>query len=98
MQPGASVLQFVKAVEQPCLVLNLTPVQYCNSAFLGILVRLSKRLRVERSGRFGVCNLSKYPQTVDSASKNDQIVEAFENSSAASAADTSTTSVDEPAR
>ena len=90
----AELLEFVKAVDPPYLVMDLSHTQYCGSAFLGFLVRLSNRLRVERSGRFGVSNLSKYLQTVVSGARIDQIIDVFENRDDAAEAYASALSID----
>lgn len=82
----AELPEFFKTVEPPLVVVDLASTRFCGSAFLGFLVRLSIQLRVERNGRFGVCHLSKYLQTVVSASKLGHVIDIFENRSDATKA------------
>jgi anti-anti-sigma regulatory factor len=74
----ADVLELANTVDPPLVLMDLKHTNYCGSAFLGFLVRLSNRIAVQRNGRFGVCHLSKFVQTVVSASKMEKVFDVFE--------------------
>jgi anti-anti-sigma regulatory factor len=80
------ILDLAKTVEPPRMIMDLTHTEYFGSAFLGLLIRISNRLTVQRKGRFGVCHLSKFCRTVITVSKVDTLFELFETRADAIAA------------
>lgn len=80
------ILDLAKTVEPPRMVLDLTHAEYFGSAFLALLIRLSNRISVQRSGRFGICHLSKFCRAVITAAKMDKLFDLFETRADAIAA------------
>ena len=80
------VFELTRTVEPPLMIMDLTHTNYCGSAFLGLLLRFSNRLAVQRNGRFGVCHLSKYCKAVISKTKMDQVIDVFDTRADAVAA------------
>ena len=81
-----SILDLANTVEPPRMIWDLTHTEYFGSAFLGFLVRVSNRLSVQRQGRFGICNLSKYCRAIITSAKMDKLFELFETRADALAA------------
>lgn len=80
------ILELAKTVEPPRMIWDLAHTEYFGSAFLGFLIRVSNRLSVQRSGRFGMCNLSKYSRAAITAAKMDNLFELFDTRADALAA------------
>lgn len=73
------VLELANSVDPPRMVMDLTHTNFCGSAFLGLLVRLSNRVSSKEGGRFAVCGLSKYVNTLVTTSKLHLVFEVFPN-------------------
>lgn len=78
LQEFDSLVERVQAAESALVLFDLQHTKYIGSAFLGLLLRISNVITVQRQGRFGVCNLNKFCKTILATTKMQLHCELFE--------------------
>lgn len=73
---GRLLLEAARQAEPPIMLLDLSETQYIGSSFLGVLMRVWKRLR-DRHGRLALCDVNDVCGDVLRASKLDTIWDVF---------------------
>lgn len=73
---GSLLLEAARAADPPIMLLDLAETQYIGSSFLGVLMRVWKRLR-DRQGRLALCHVNDVCADVLRASKLDTIWDVF---------------------
>ena len=73
---GVLLLEAARQAEPPIMLLDLSETQYIGSSFLGVLMRVWKRLR-DRHGRLALCDANDVCGDVLRASKLDTIWDVF---------------------
>ncbi|MCA9067610.1 MAG: STAS domain-containing protein [Planctomycetaceae bacterium] len=86
LQEFDALVERAQAAESPLLLFDLQHTKYVGSAFLGLLLRVSNVITVQRQGRFGLCNLTKFCKTIFATTKMQLHCEIFETREEALAA------------
>lgn len=78
LQEFDALVERAKSAESPLILFDLEHTKYVGSAFLGLLLRVSNVVTVQRKGRFGLCNLNKFCKTIFATTKMELHCELFE--------------------
>ncbi len=79
-------LNLASSIDPPLLILDLQNTQYFCSKFLELLVRIANRLKVQRSGAVGLCQLTKTCEAILNLARLDKMYERFDSREEAVAA------------
>jgi anti-anti-sigma regulatory factor len=80
------LLDLAKSCEPPLLLIDLRHTNYVGSAFLGLILRVSNVITVQRHGRLGVCHLTRFCKTIFETTKMEMLCEQFDTREEAIAA------------
>ena len=73
-----TLLATAESATPPLVLIDIPQIKFFGSAFLGMLLRASNRLRLREGGRLGLCRLTPYCRTVMDITKSDRLWDIFE--------------------
>ena len=76
-------LEVGRTADPPRVVIDLPHARFAGSAILGLLLRVSERLKARDGGRFAVSSLTPYVASVLKLTQLEQMIEVFETQDAA---------------